>query len=204
MRKFLHNRRSFLKKGKTKATGLKALTEDIRLIIEADDLEKVQNLESHRTMLYWQIGKRLREEYKTIKDQKKRQKILKTLSKTLTADYGKYFNERNLSRAVKFSACFSDARTASLLAHSLTWNHFIALTPIRDALKRNFYAEMSKIMKWNPKELQSQIAEELFERTSSHCDISNKQASVILDALKGGMTEGLSDFIYDSTDPLEF
>jgi predicted nuclease of restriction endonuclease-like (RecB) superfamily len=76
--------------------------------------------------------------------------------------------------------------------------------PIRDALKRNFYAEMSKIMKWNPKELQAQISEELFERTSTHCDISNKQASVTLDALKGGMTEELSDFIYDSTDPLEF
>lgn len=48
----------------------------------------------------------------------------------------------------------------------LSWSHFVELIPIKDALKRDFYAEMCRIEKWNVRNLRKKISSMLYERTA--------------------------------------
>jgi hypothetical protein len=204
MRKFLHDRRSFLHKRKPKRSGgSKKLLEDILIVIESGEKNEIRGLKENKAMLYWQIGKRIREEFQLIKDTERKNKILQTLSQKLTSKYGQCFNRKSLKKMIKFGTLFSDARTASLLAHDLTWEHFIELMPIRNPIKRNFYAEMCRMESWSPEELQDNIDGMLFEKTAGISEItSNEKASKLLLALKGGESSSLNEFIYDDSNPL--
>lgn len=46
------------------------------------------------------------------------------------------------------------------------WSHFVALVPIKEPLKREFYAEMCRIERWSVRELRERIDSMLFERTA--------------------------------------
>ena len=59
------------------------------------------------------------------------------------------FEEKNLRRMIQFAEVFPEKEIVVALIRQLTWTHFIALIPIRDSLKRDFYAEMCRIEKWN-------------------------------------------------------
>ena len=48
----------------------------------------------------------------------------------------------------------------------LSWTHFTVLIPIKDTIKRDFYAEMCRMGKWNVRTLQKKIDSMLFERTA--------------------------------------
>src|SRR5947199_36166 len=48
----------------------------------------------------------------------------------------------------------------------LGWTHFTLLLPIKDSLRREFYAEMCRIERWNTRTLQKKIQSMLFERTA--------------------------------------
>lgn len=52
------------------------------------------------------------------------------------------------------------------LIRQLTWTHFIALIPIKDAIQRDFYTQMCRIESWNVKTLRKKIDSMLFERTA--------------------------------------
>jgi len=48
----------------------------------------------------------------------------------------------------------------------LSWTHFTLLLPIKDSIKRDFYAEMCRIEKWNVRTLEKKINSMLYERTA--------------------------------------
>jgi len=52
------------------------------------------------------------------------------------------------------------------LSRQLGWSHFVALVPIDDSLKRDFYAEMCRLERWNVRTLRKKIGGMLFERTA--------------------------------------
>ena len=111
------------------------------------------------------------------------QKIVATVSRQLTADYGKGFVEKSLRRMMQFAEVFPEKEIVASLIRQLSWSHFKLLLPIRDAMKRNFYSEMCRVEKWNVRTLQNKIDSMLFERTS----LSKKPDSLIraeVDALR--------------------
>jgi predicted nuclease of restriction endonuclease-like (RecB) superfamily len=57
-------------------------------------------------------------------------------------------------------------KIVAALGRQLGWTHFRTLIPIDDPLKRDFYAEMCRIEKWNTRTLEKKIASMLFERTA--------------------------------------
>lgn len=67
---------------------------------------------------------------------------------------------------VQFSEIFPDKEIVVSLTRQLSWTHFVILIPIQDELKRDFYAEMCRIEKWNIRTLRKKIASMLFERTA--------------------------------------
>lgn len=62
-------------------------------------------------------------------------------------------------------ADYRQSIVASLM-RQLSWSHFLILIPIKDIVKRDFYAEMSRIEKWNIKTLRNKVDSMLYERTA--------------------------------------
>lgn len=58
---------------------------------------------------------------------------------------------------IQFAEVFPDEQIVVSLIRQLSWTHFIALIPLKDPLKRDFYAEMCRIEKWNVKTLRKKI-----------------------------------------------
>ena len=67
---------------------------------------------------------------------------------------------------VQFAEAFPDAEIVAALRRQLGWTHFKSLIPMRDSLKRDFYAEMCRIEGWSTRILQQKIDGMLYERTA--------------------------------------
>ncbi|NLX97559.1 MAG: DUF1016 domain-containing protein [Rhodopirellula sp.] len=116
--------------------------------------------------LYWNIGKRIRQDVLKHKRANYGEEILSTLSKELTSLYGRGFSVPNLSRMMRFAEVFSDEQIVSSLMRQLSWSHFVLILPLDDPLQRDFYAEMCRIERWSVRTLQQKINGMLFERTA--------------------------------------
>lgn len=61
---------------------------------------------------------------------------------------------------------YPDNRIVASLMRQLTWTHFLELLPVKDNLKRDFYAEMCRVERWSVRTLHKKISGMLFERTA--------------------------------------
>ncbi len=122
------------------------------------------------TMLCWQVGKRINE--KILKGERAEYgaAILPTLSAKSVIEHGGNFSEKNLRRMIQFAEVFPDDAIVVSLIRQLSWTHFIALIPIKDQLKRDFYAEMCRIERWSVRTLRRKIDD--FERFMTKCTIA--------------------------------
>lgn len=78
---------------------------------------------------------------------------------------------------------FPDEQIVASLTRQLSWTHFVTLIPLKDSLKRDFYAEMCRIERWSVRTLKNKIDSMLYERTA----LSRKPelvAQAELDALR--------------------
>jgi len=66
---------------------------------------------------------------------------------------------------MQFGEVFPDEQIVVTLLRQLTWTHMMVLLPIKDALKRDFYAEICRVERWNVRTLENKINSMLFERT---------------------------------------
>lgn len=151
------------------------LMSELRQMIDQTRESIATTVNAKLTMLYWQIGNRI---YKEILNEDRAaygKAIVVSVSQQLTTEYGKSFNEKNLRRMIQFAEIFSDPEIVVSLIRHLSWTHFIALIPIKDAIKRDFYAEMCRLERWNVKTLRKKIDSMLFERTA----LSKKPDSLI-------------------------
>ncbi|MFH1287845.1 MAG: PDDEXK nuclease domain-containing protein [bacterium] len=142
------------------------LFNDIRQMIESSRSSVAVTVNAGMTMLYWQIGKRVRDEILGGKRAEYGQEIVVSLSRQLTIDYGNSFSEKNLRRMVQFADVFPDEKIVVSLIRQLTWTHFIALIPLKDQLQRDFYAEICRLERWSVSTLRQKIGGMLFERTA--------------------------------------
>lgn len=113
----------------------------------------------------WHIGNRIRKDILGQERAEYGQRIMATLSQQLTAEYGSGYTIDALSRMVTFASLYADREIVATLSQQLGWSHFVELIPIKDPLKREFYAEMCRIEKWNVRTLRDKIGGMLFERT---------------------------------------
>ena len=67
---------------------------------------------------------------------------------------------------VRFAEVFPDPEIVHALRGQLSWTHFRQVIYLDDPLKRDFYAEMCRIEKWNTRTLGKKIGSMLFERTA--------------------------------------
>jgi len=152
-----------------------ALLTDLRELIQSARQRIATVANSTTTLLYWHLGRRLLVE--SLQDERAQygKRILATVSRQLTIEFGQAFTLRSLYRAIQFCQGFTDQEIVSTLSTQLSWSHFIELLPIKDPLARDFYAEMCRIERWDVRTLRQKIGGMLFQRTA----LSRKPKAVI-------------------------
>lgn len=153
------------KPGKAPTTAKNLLTE-LRDMIETTRQSVAATVNIGLTSLNWRIGNRIRQEILHESRAEYGQSIVATLSRQLARDYGNGFAEKSLRRMIQFAEAFPDEQIVILLMPHLSWSHFVELVPIKDPLKRDFYAEMCRLERWNIRTLRERISSMLYERTA--------------------------------------
>ncbi len=151
------------------------LLSDLRKMIDRAREAVASTVNSTLAMLYWHVGARVQSEVLQHERAEYGKKIVATVSRLLAAEYGKGFSEKSLWRMIQFYELFPDQEIVAALLRQLSWTHFTILIPIKDPVKRSFYAEMCRIEKWNYRTLERKIRSLLFERTA----LSKKPESLI-------------------------
>ena len=152
-----------------------ALLGDLRSLVQSARQRIATAAYSTQTLLCWHMGRRLASEHLQGGRAAYGKQILVTVSRELTADYGRGFSHTELTRMVQFAQAFPDEAIVVTLSQQLSWSHFHALLPIKDPLARDFYAEMCRIERWDVRTLRQKIAGMLFQRTA----LSKRPTSVI-------------------------
>lgn len=148
------------------AAGPKALLADLRGMILAVRSQVAQTVNAGLTLLYWQLGDRIRREVLKEKRAEYGAEILQALSARLVAEFGRGFAEKNLRRMVQFAEAFPSFKIVATLSRQLGWSHFKEILPVAEPLKRDFYAEMCRLERWSVRTLRSRIDTMLYERTA--------------------------------------
>jgi predicted nuclease of restriction endonuclease-like (RecB) superfamily len=156
------------------------LINDLRTLIASTRDEVARSVNSALVLLYWKVGKRIRQDILKEKRAEYGEEILPTLSAKLVTEFGNGFSSRNLARMVRFAEIFSDLKIVSTLSTQLSWSHLVEIIPLKDDLQRDFYTEMCRIERWSVRTLRSKIGSILFERTA----LSRKPAKLIKQELE--------------------
>jgi predicted nuclease of restriction endonuclease-like (RecB) superfamily len=142
------------------------LVDELRSLIEANRAGVARAVNSAIVILYWEVGRRIRTEVLRSRRAAYGQEILSTVSKELVASYGNGFSVPNLSRMMRLAELFPDREVVAALSRELGWSHFVEILPLKDQLRRDFYAEMCRLERWSVRTLRAKIDGMLFERTA--------------------------------------
>jgi predicted nuclease of restriction endonuclease-like (RecB) superfamily len=143
-----------------------SLLGELRQLIEAAREQTAHAVNSTLVTMYWQIGKRIREDVLRGERASYGDEIVSALSRQLTAEYGRGFTRANLFHMIRFAEVFPDEEIVSALRRQLSWTHFKELIYLDDALKREFYAELCRVEHWSTRTLRHKISHLLYERTA--------------------------------------
>jgi predicted nuclease of restriction endonuclease-like (RecB) superfamily len=162
-----------------------ALLGDLRTLVQSARQRIASAAYSTQTLLCWHVGRRLVQDHLQGGRAAYGKQILVTVSRELTADYGRGFGYAELARMIQFAQAYVDEAIVVTLSQQLSWSHFHALLPIKDPLARDFYAEMCRIERWDVRTLRRKIAGMLYQRTA----LSKRPDAVIaaeIGQLRGG------------------
>lgn len=142
------------------------LISDVRNLIETARHNVAVTVNAGLTILYWQIGSRIRQDILKEKRADYGEEIISTLSIQLVKEFGNGFSRPNLFRIVRFAEVFPEGKIVSTLSRQLSWSHFVEIIPLKGDIQRDFYAEMCRIERWSVRTLRKKIDGMLYERTA--------------------------------------
>ena len=144
----------FAKRSRPDASGLLA---KVRGLILAAREGVARTVNAGLTVLYWEIGNRIRKEVLKEKRAGYGEQILSALSAKLESEFGRGFSQPNLASMIRFAEVFPERDILQSLIAKLGWTHFQRIIYLDDELKRDFYAEMCRIEKWSTRTMQQKI-----------------------------------------------
>lgn len=117
------------------------LLSEVSQLIEESRKRVSQTVNREMVLLYWNIGKQISVEFKQGERAQYGAKVIENLSSLLTNRFGKGFSSTALKRMVNFYEQNQGIEIGASLTHQLSWTHIVALLPIEDKLKREFYIQ---------------------------------------------------------------
>jgi len=119
-------------------------------------------------------------------------KLIKTLSESLTKEFGRGFSQRNLEQMRTFYLRYSISQTVSA-EFKLSWSHYLILMRMEDIDARKFYEIEAIENNWSLRELKRQVNSSLYERLV----LSKDKEKVKELSVKGQIIEKAQDVIKD-------
>ncbi len=95
---------------------------DIRTLIEKARERVAQAVNAGLVMLYWNIGKRIRQDLIGERRAQYGKEIVLTLSRQLTLQYERGFSRANLFSMIRFAEVFTDPKIVQTLSGQLGWS----------------------------------------------------------------------------------
>lgn len=135
-------------------------------LIEGARRKVATAINQEMVLLYWNIGKTIKEEIMKSKRAEYGEKIVQSLTAQLTQRYGKGFSEKNLWYMVQLYETYPILHALRGESEGLSWTHIRTLLPIKDNLKRQFYATLCQKEHWSTRTLENRINTMLYERTA--------------------------------------
>ena len=142
------------------------LIQDLKGLIEQARQFVSSTANSTLTMLYWRIGERIQREILADERAEYGAQIVATLSQELELTYGGGFDVKSVRRMVQFAVAFQAEAIVATLSRQLSWSHFVELLPLKQALEREYYAEMCRIERWSVRTLRERIGSQLYLRSA--------------------------------------
>jgi predicted nuclease of restriction endonuclease-like (RecB) superfamily len=129
---------------------------------------------------YWLIGKRIVEEEQNGKARANYgEKILETLSKELTQEFGKGFSERNLRWFRQFYVSFPNEKILHTLCAKLSWSHIRLILSVSNPAAQQYYLTEAAQQHWSVRALERNISTLYYQRLLS----SQKKDPVVKEML---------------------
>ena len=146
---------------------------DVKHIVEEARATTYRYVNTALVIRNWLLGKRISEEI--LKEGNKEnygKKLITTLSKQLSADYGKGFKPTELYFYVRFHKTFPDfLSTVSQKSFlPLTWSHYRAIIKVEDEEERSWYEKEASHESWSVRTLQRNIDSQYYYRVLMSTD----------------------------------
>lgn len=170
--------------GISEAVPFTRLIGDVRRLIEDAKTGLSVAVNSALTLLYWRIGKRVRDEVLNGQRAEYGEQIVAVLSQQLEREYGRGFSQKSLRHMIRFAESFPDTGIVSTLSRQLSWSHFREIIYLKDPSQRDFYAGMCRLERWSVRTLHERVTSMLYERTA----LSKQSSELVqqeLSALRG-------------------
>jgi predicted nuclease of restriction endonuclease-like (RecB) superfamily len=159
---------------------------ELRELIDTARSRVAQTVNAELVMLHWHIGDRIRRDILQEERANYGEQVIEAVSQVLTNEYGRGFSRKSLLHMVRFAEAFPTLEIVSTLSRQLAWSHFLEIVYLKDALQREFYAEMCRLEHWTVRTLRAKVQGMLYERTA----ISRKPEDLIQQELEALRNEG--------------
>lgn len=136
------------------------LFDNIRLLLNQSRKQVVQAVNSAMVQTYWQIGQLIVEDEGQARAEYGKA-VLKALSISLTKEFGKGFDVRNLRNMRGFYLTFP---IRNALHTELSWTHYRTLLRIENEQARQWYLNEAIEQAWSARALERQIGSLYYER----------------------------------------
>ena len=129
--------------------------ENIKKLMNESRKHVVTYVNTTMLFTYWSIGKMIVEEQGGSSKAKYGDKLIAELSKQMTFDFGKGFDERNLRKIRQFYLMYP---IWDSVRPELTWTHYRTLMRVEEQHIRDFYMEEAIKGNWSVRQLERQIS----------------------------------------------
>jgi len=158
---------------------ISGLYKSIQELIETAKSRVAIKVNSEITILYYNIGKLIKENILNLEKPEYGKSVIKELSIRLMEKYGSGYSYSNLYRMIQLSSSFDSVEIFATVSQKLSWSHFVEILKISNDIKRKFYLTMCLHENWSVRTLRERIDSALFERTI----ISKKPEETIIQEL---------------------
>lgn len=151
-------------------------------------------------MTYWRIGAYIAGELDSIGDGRYGSKIVATVSRQLTAQFGKGYTRDAIFRMVKVARAYPDVEIVGTLSRQLTWSHFVELAQMPEPTKRLFYQQLTIANHWSVRQLRTQEDSMAYERSLIAAKPEDDQVAALTDVTRGEISPELiikSSYVVD-------
>lgn len=153
-----------------------SLFASVKDIIVGARQQAYRNSNSILLHMYWQIGRLIIEDEQGGKEKAVYGKaVLKNLSKQLTQEFGKGFDESNLRNIRQFYLAF---QKRDAVRHELSWTHYRIISRIENETLRSQYVTHSVEGNWDTRTLQRNVNSHYLDRTLALPVENQKQTAV--------------------------